>query len=61
MWTEFWRVRLGVSVRGLISHVSLIKIINIHFSFFIDSVFQSVTVIMLDVKKDPGDWMGCEH
>ena len=54
-------MRLGVSVRGLISHVSLIKIINIHFSFFIDLVFQSLTVIMLDVKKDPGDWMGSEH
>ena len=52
---------LGFSVIRLISHVSLIRIINIQFSFFIESVFQSLTVIMLDVKKDPGeetaDWM----
>ena len=53
-------MRLEVSVRGLISHVSLINIINIHFSFLIDSVFQSLTVIMLDVKKDPGEDTG-EH
>ena len=50
-------MRLGFSVIRLISHVSLIRIINIQFSFFIESVFQSLTVIMLDVKKDPGESM----